>query len=159
MKKAFLGLFALATNKAGVVSDFRSWCDDKWRWQLGLRRPLFDWERDQWKGFMLALDYVAVRQSIPDNLAWMFNVDGMFSVCSFRLSLEGQPFVEREKVGLLWKIVCPPKVQIFMWQLVKGRVLVKDLLYIFGMRSVTNRKCPIYLKENEIVDHLFLHYG
>lgn len=88
----------------------------------------------------------------------MFKSDGMFSVRSFRFSLEGQPEVMSGEAGLLCKGVCPPKVQIFVCQLVRGRVLVKDLLYRFGMRSITDWDYSMCLKDNESIDHLFLYY-
>ncbi|KAK3200499.1 hypothetical protein Dsin_023914 [Dipteronia sinensis] len=107
LKVAFPRLFALSNNKGGVVSKFGSWWENKWRWEIGLRKPLFDWERDQWKGFLTALECVGVRQSILDTLAWTFNSNGLVSVRSFCAMLEGHLIEEREESGLLWKSICP----------------------------------------------------
>ena len=82
LNSAFPRIFALATNKVGVIREFGSFVESEWVWNVRLRRPLFDWERDQWKIFLLSLQNVIVRKEIPDVLAWTFSPDAKFSVKS-----------------------------------------------------------------------------
>ena len=55
-----------------------------------------------------------------------------------------------------WQGVCPPKVEFFVWQLLKGRVLVKQVLNKFGISSIVSLACPLCNEEDESVDHLFI---
>ncbi|KAK3199324.1 hypothetical protein Dsin_022739 [Dipteronia sinensis] len=67
--------------------DYGSWIDSKWSWNIPLRRPLFDWEIDQWKVFTDILEAIIIRHSTPNVLAWSFYVNGRFSVGSFHHQL------------------------------------------------------------------------
>lgn len=48
----------------------------------------------------------------------------------------------------------PPRVQIFVWCVLKGRVVTRTTL---KMRGLLNQEDPICETEEEDVDHLFLH--
>ncbi|KAK3219226.1 hypothetical protein Dsin_013196 [Dipteronia sinensis] len=59
--------------------------------------------------------------------------------------------------NLLWKGLCPPKVEIFSWQLWTGRILVRDVLLHFGMTQGMPSNCPMCNSGTETIDHLFIH--
>ena len=84
LMNAFPRIFALATNKNGVVFEFGSWVDSRWVWDVNLRRAVFDWELDQWNCFKLCLENIKLRVDISDALAWSYVSNGIFSVSSFR---------------------------------------------------------------------------
>ncbi|KAK3175424.1 hypothetical protein Dsin_032738 [Dipteronia sinensis] len=86
--KAFPRIFALATAKSWIISNFGSWVGTSWRWQINLRRQPFDWEKDQWYEFLSYLDRVPIRSTIKDSIAWNFCSKGLFTVGSFRKTLE-----------------------------------------------------------------------
>ncbi|KAK3206725.1 hypothetical protein Dsin_020771 [Dipteronia sinensis] len=44
----------------------------------------------------------------------------------------------------VWQGVCPPKIELFVWQLLHGRVLVKKVLYRFSMQLDGSVNCPLY---------------
>ncbi|KAK0608412.1 hypothetical protein LWI29_030312 [Acer saccharum] len=156
LKLAFPRIYALASNKDGLVRDFGSFVDSKWIWDVSLRRPLFDWEFDQWRCFLLALDTICIRRDIPDALAWSFSSNGCFSVGSFRRCLESFGGQSSSVVcPFLWQGICPPKVEIFLWQMLKGRLLVRVVLSKFGLSNLTNFDCPLCGKMPETIDHLF----
>ncbi|KAK3193118.1 hypothetical protein Dsin_024428 [Dipteronia sinensis] len=50
----------------------------------------------------------------------------------------------------------PQKIEIFVWQLIQGRVLFRNVLNNFGVTTGTNLACPLCLEEVETIDHLFL---
>ena len=45
----------------------------------------------------------------------------------------------------------------FIWQLLKGKVLVRDVLYRFGYVAGITMDCPLCNSDKESIDHLFLH--
>ncbi|KAK3224610.1 hypothetical protein Dsin_004472 [Dipteronia sinensis] len=69
-----------------------------------------------------------------DTIAWDLNPSVLFSVASFLralVELNGNvSWMDR----VPWRGICRLKVEIFIWQLLRGRVLVGDVLKSFGMR-------------------------
>ena len=55
---------------------------------------------------------------------------------------------------LSWKGVCPPKVELFVWQLLKGRVMVGNVLQRFGFSLAL--RCPFCKADVESLSHVFL---
>ncbi|KAK3199202.1 hypothetical protein Dsin_022617 [Dipteronia sinensis] len=82
--RAFPRIYALASDKSGVVSDFGSWEDT-------------------------GIHLVAV------DLFYDF----------------------------LWQGLCPPKIEVFVWQLLKGRTLVKEVLLRLGVAQGISTVCPM----------------
>ena len=56
----------------------------------------------------------------------------------------------------VWKGLCPPKVELFLWQLLRGRVMVREVLRRFGVVLNGDSGCPLCNDPIESVDHLFL---
>ncbi|KAK3212019.1 hypothetical protein Dsin_016725 [Dipteronia sinensis] len=126
-------------------------------WSIWMRREFFDWEKSQWNCFMQCPDGVVVRKDIQDMIAWKFIPSGIFSVSSFRRRLEELDNGSPAGFTLLWNGTCPPKVELFLWQLVRGRVLVADVLHRFGVG--VSLVCKLCNNENETLNHVFLHYA
>ncbi|KAK3220416.1 hypothetical protein Dsin_014386 [Dipteronia sinensis] len=105
---------------------------------------------------MSVLDCIVIRKSVSDTLAWTFCANGMFSVKSFRRGLE-DPLIESCSYhSLIWQGICPPKIEIFVWQLLRGRVIVRKVLQEFGYGPTPSLLCPICNEGEETIDHLFL---
>ncbi|KAK2648318.1 hypothetical protein Ddye_015807 [Dipteronia dyeriana] len=122
-----------------------------------LRRQPFGWELSQWNCFLLALKSILIRRGIPDALAWTFCPDGIFSVKSFRKCLEEKGgLVISASCPMLWLGFVPPKIEIFFWQLLKGRILVREVLKNFGYPLLASTECPLLERETESMNHLFL---
>ncbi|KAK2659273.1 hypothetical protein Ddye_005806 [Dipteronia dyeriana] len=94
---------------------------------------------------------------VPDILAWIPKRDGIFSVASFRKCLEEDPMINVDDFKFLWQGVSPPKIEIFLWQLLKGRVMVRKVLQRFGLDSSLSIFCPLCDQDEESVDHISLH--
>ncbi|KAK3221461.1 hypothetical protein Dsin_008486 [Dipteronia sinensis] len=120
-------------NKTCFISDFGHWQEQNWVWKVELRRPPFDWEKGQWNCFMKCLECVTIRNSVNDTIAWGYSLSSSFSVMSFRKALEDIEYSNVWLDRLLWRGICPPKVEFFTWQLLRGRVFVGDVLRRFGM--------------------------
>ncbi|KAK3222181.1 hypothetical protein Dsin_009206 [Dipteronia sinensis] len=156
LKMACPRIYALAVRKTRVVQDFGGWHDSQWEWKVALRRPLFDWEKTQGCVFRSLLDSITVTRLIPDTLAWTYRLDGKFTIGSFRLCMEDQNTDSSLDHNLVWQGCCPPKVEIFMWNVLRGRVLVCQVLRKFGIASASSTACPLCHGEEETIDHLFL---
>ncbi|KAK3221603.1 hypothetical protein Dsin_008628 [Dipteronia sinensis] len=84
---------------------------------------------------------------LSDNLVWSFCPQGCYSVASFRIQLEDNAASGSQdsaaKVLQLWKGICPPKVEVFAWQLLRGKVHVKEVLSWFGCAPNGGLECPL----------------
>ncbi|KAK3205180.1 hypothetical protein Dsin_019226 [Dipteronia sinensis] len=149
-------IYALAIQKQSVVNDFGRWSESRWFWEVPLRRQVFDWEKDQWRVFMSLLDCMVLRESVTDALAWSFCSDGSFSMRYFHNRLEEPPTDITFDFNLIWQGICPPKIKLFVWKLIRGRVMVKQVLSKFGCDPAVSLLCPFCNAEEEFVDHLFL---
>ncbi|KAK2662636.1 hypothetical protein Ddye_001210 [Dipteronia dyeriana] len=133
LKVAFLRIFVLAVNQEGFISELGKWIQLKWEWVVTLRGDPFDYEVNQWNCFKKCLEGIMVWKDIEDTVAWKFSSSGLFFVSSFRNKLEDFTGCLTSNFSLPWKGLCPPKIELFTWQLLKGRVLVTDVLQKFGM--------------------------
>ncbi|KAK3213095.1 hypothetical protein Dsin_017801 [Dipteronia sinensis] len=88
LKSACPRIYALSIHKQGAISNFRKWLGSQWVWEVPLRKPLFDWEKEHWRMFLSCLDCINVRNSASDIQVWVNSPDGIFSVRSFQKSLE-----------------------------------------------------------------------
>ncbi|KAK2653362.1 hypothetical protein Ddye_013218 [Dipteronia dyeriana] len=132
--------------------------DMRWVWDIQLRRPLFNWELDQWNYLKMCLESIKLRIGIPDALAWSHCPNGLFSVKSFRKCLEDSIVRNTDMLcEFPWQGICPLKIEIFAWQLLKGRILVKEVLFSFGLQQVVCTDCPLCGGGGESIDHLILH--
>ena len=77
---------------------------------------------------MVALEEFKVRQFCGDALGWQPCSNGYFSVSSFRRCCEEVGVSDDGSSSWLWQGLCPPKVELFAWQLSKGRVMVRDVI-------------------------------
>ncbi|KAK3229474.1 hypothetical protein Dsin_001355 [Dipteronia sinensis] len=89
-----------------------------------------------------------IRKMIPDTVAWSFCPNGMFSVQSFCKCLDSDGRDNHLNSSLIWNNYFPHKVEIFVWNLLKERVLVKEALVQFMMDLSSNMSCPLYVWES-----------
>ncbi|KAK3220709.1 hypothetical protein Dsin_014679 [Dipteronia sinensis] len=107
LREACPRIFALATKKEGSVHEFGSWQGSRWSWEIILRRPPFEWEKDQWRIFSTFLDSIKIRDCNHDTLAWSFCSNGIFSVGSFRRCMEDDESDLNEEHKFIWQGICP----------------------------------------------------
>ncbi|KAK2635471.1 hypothetical protein Ddye_030263 [Dipteronia dyeriana] len=124
LKAVFPRVYPLVNKKSGSILKFGSWIDSKWVWDVQTGRFLFDWEKDQWCSFQAILSHISIRKHISDALEyaleWKFNSNGVFSMGSFLKGLEKMMDGQGCFQQVLWKGMCPSKMEVFIWQLYKG---------------------------------------
>ncbi|KAK3219249.1 hypothetical protein Dsin_013219 [Dipteronia sinensis] len=132
LRDSFPRIYALATIKEGPITDFGHWEGDKWKWSIPLRRSVFGWEQSQWDCFLAVLQCVKIRRGITDVLAWNYNLKGVYSVSSFCRAMEEQYANADRFVRFIWQGICPPKLENFVWQLLKERIMVRQAWRIWS---------------------------
>ena len=108
---------------------------------------------------MTALNSIKVRTNFFDSLAWTLSFNGLFTVRSFPYCLEkarSGSCQDNTFMSFIWKGICPPKTEIFIWQLIKGTVLVCEVMWKFGMVNLANCECLMCGLVVESINHLFL---
>ncbi|KAK2660961.1 hypothetical protein Ddye_007494 [Dipteronia dyeriana] len=128
LKDRFPRIFALAVKKVGVINTFGGWLEDRWIWEVQLRRRVFDWEREAYKS-------------------------------------------DLEDCNAVWNGFSPPKVELFLWQLLKDRLLVWVTLFSAIAWSIWEARNQVMFKGNPVdityyvdlvrfmVAWWFKHYG
>ncbi|KAK2644221.1 hypothetical protein Ddye_019416 [Dipteronia dyeriana] len=72
-----------------------------------------------------------IRRSFKDVVAWTRNPSGLYTDGSFCRALEGT--LKNDSLDMsICHGICPTKVEVFLWQLLRGRVLVNEVLQKFG---------------------------
>ncbi|KAK2660964.1 hypothetical protein Ddye_007497 [Dipteronia dyeriana] len=128
-----------------------------WVWKVPLRRPTFYWETFQWEIFQNLIQCTQIHRSNPDRLVWIFCPNGKFSVSSFRSTLEDSDMEVNSDHTFFWQKLCPSKMETFLWQLLKERTMVQQVLNKLGINNSSSMMCSLCSKEMETIDHLFLH--
>ncbi|KAK3230491.1 hypothetical protein Dsin_002372 [Dipteronia sinensis] len=93
---------------------------------------------------------------ISDAITWSGRYNGMFTVSSIRQGLVDSRNAALNSFKDVWQGICTPKIEFFMWQLIMGKVLVKDTMQIFCLDYGSNTKCPNCDSGMETADHVFL---
>ncbi|KAE8685834.1 bromodomain and WD repeat-containing protein 3-like isoform X4 [Hibiscus syriacus] len=149
-------MYALSTNKWGMVAEFGSSDSNGWVWNIDTRRNLCDWELDQWLDLMTKLKDFKLTDSVEDFLSWSASGDGLFSVKSCRKEL-GKVSGESDLwVKGVWQGLSPPRVEVFLWQLAHQKVAVREELVKRGLQLGDEILCPFCKKQVESVQHLFI---
>ena len=104
---------------------------------------------------MNCLGNIKLRESIMDTIGWSWCADGMFSVKSVWTNLEGRSADDKEGFESIWRGFVPLKIEVFVWQMLHGRVLVRQVLYRFGLNVDNILECPMCGDFEETIDHLF----
>ncbi|KAK2653868.1 hypothetical protein Ddye_013724 [Dipteronia dyeriana] len=107
----------------------------------------------------MALMCIPICRCIADALAWTFCPNRGFSVSSLRRCLEERGSVDNSgNTPLLWLGFVPPKIEIFLWQLLKGGILVREVLFKIGWANLASIDCPLCTSKTESLNHLFFFH-
>ena len=75
---------------------------------------------------------MVLRQRIRDTLVWCLYPKGSFSVASFRKAWDVDEVRLDGLNKFCWQGIVPPKIELFVWQLIKEKLIVKKILSNFG---------------------------
>jgi len=74
--------------------------------------------------------------------------------CFYREVCEGSSIISPAKA--IWRSKASTKACLLAWEATKGKMPAKEMLKQRNFKLVS--RCPMYLQEEEFVDHLFIHY-
>ncbi|KAI8562137.1 hypothetical protein RHMOL_Rhmol03G0011400 [Rhododendron molle] len=122
-------------------------------------RRLYDWEKCQEEELQQGLNGIALDPSKQDSVQWKWSSNRCFSVKSMYGQWEQGVHIGDEVLGSLWKNLSPPKVEIFSWLALQGRVATRSVLAHRNMLQEGQVPlCPLCSLSEETPEHLFLHY-
>ncbi|KAL4353692.1 hypothetical protein GQ457_06G031150 [Hibiscus cannabinus] len=155
----FPRIFAICQNKSGVVAEFGSKANGEWVWNIPLRRQLFDWEIEIWNSLLALLQGCRLNNFDHDWLSWGGSGSGEFSIKSVTNILHSSLPLCKEWIKQVWRGVAPPKVEIFMWLVIRQRIPVRVELAARGLSLSPNNNvfCPLCGQAPESVVHLMFN--
>ncbi|OMO55420.1 hypothetical protein COLO4_36005 [Corchorus olitorius] len=117
----------------------------------------------------LVEDPVELKNSIADHFESHYNIQqavGVEELCGeFRL-YTAKEFYKAVRLQngtfepiwkLVWRGIAPPRVELFLWQVLKGRIAVRSVLVDRGLLNEDYVICPLCNENREIVAHLLLN--
>ncbi|XVF84598.1 hypothetical protein PTKIN_Ptkin17bG0050200 [Pterospermum kingtungense] len=131
--------------------------DNKWVWNICLRRNLFGWESNQWDQFLRVLNEYEVCRNFSDSIIWKRSTSGLYSARQYCKDVKNNGLHGEEVWKSLWVGMAPSKVEFFCWQVFKGRLAVKECLFSRSLLNINDLNCAFCMKERESVNHLFLY--
>ncbi|XP_057760903.1 uncharacterized protein LOC130981324 [Arachis stenosperma] len=91
---------------------------------------------------------------------WKFENKGVFSTKSVIQVIQSETLSDEitsySFTSLLWKGFVPPRIELFGWFVLVGRVNIKERLTKLGVNIQSDSTCVLCTKESESAEHLFL---
>ncbi|XP_020967371.1 uncharacterized protein LOC110266736 [Arachis ipaensis] len=160
LKDMFPRLFSVSTLQGSVIGDCGFWDGLVWIWSFQWRRELFQWELDLVHQLHELLQSVKPTNGKEDGVVWKFDKTGVYSTASFGKVLQAEVLPEEitsySFTSAVWKGLVPPRVELFTWFVLVGRVNTKDRLCRFRVIPQHDNRCVLCDKAEENVFHLFL---
>lgn len=120
---------------------------------------MFDREIQDWIALVEKLNSVQRGEGM-DRIQWTLKGSGSYSSKSMFYHLnDRQSIANSTLTSLIWKGKCPKKVKVFLWSLAYRSLNTDEKLQEkFWRWTMSPSSCRLYLKNEENLDHLFLHY-
>ena len=163
LEAMFASLFRLSSLKSRPISEFYNHSSlsmgGSTTWNLHFSRGLLDREIDQLIQLLQILETIKVSPAVEDRREWIVDSSGIFSCKSaFIWMRKDVSLPVNLQAKVIWKLTIPVKVKVFSWLLVLGKVSVHTT---FQKRRpyqlLSPGWCVLCKKDNESIDHLFLH--
>ncbi|XP_016168345.1 uncharacterized protein LOC107610874 [Arachis ipaensis] len=160
LKVTFPRLFSISDQQGSKVGDCGFWDGLEWIWNFQWRRELFQWELELVHQLHERLRQVKLSDGEEDNLVWKFDGKWVFSTKSVVQVLQSETLSEEitsySFTSSVWRGVVPPRIKLFGWFVLIGRVNTKERLTRLGVIRPSDNICVLCNKEVESVEHLFL---
>ncbi|GKV27405.1 hypothetical protein SLEP1_g36578 [Rubroshorea leprosula] len=155
----FPRLYSLSTGKEKECYQMGEEENGSWKWYLGWRRDLFNWEREEAEELQKKIEGKRIRRDIPDTWKWEHSKDGNYSTkTAYRHLANDQNGRETTSIyKRVWNPIIPSKISAFNWLLMQDRIPTKSNLQKRGIISgLGDGKCALCEGEIEDSSHLFL---
>lgn len=161
LKAQFPRLYKISSLPNAPISSFGSWTGRDWAWSFEWSRPFRPRDVVEWSELMAALALVCLSVNDEDSCVWALDKTGAFSVKSLSFELakaslsQAQPCTFNWKK--IWKGLIPPRVEIFTWLAVMGRLNTRSKLASLNIIPQEEIFCILCNEQTETSDHLLLH--
>ncbi|XP_026398230.1 uncharacterized protein LOC113294010 [Papaver somniferum] len=146
-------LYKLARDKDVRIADM-IFVEGNWRFDF--KRVLTNSEVGEYATLLTVIgDIPPVRDQLSDTRRWKLHPSGVFSVKTLYRKLVESYGIENFPYLFVWKAVVPPKINLFVWSLVHGRLNPKDVLLRKGIEL--DNSCVLCGDDLESQSNLFLH--
>ncbi|XP_016173366.1 uncharacterized protein LOC107615862 [Arachis ipaensis] len=163
LKGSFPRLFSISNQQGSVTGDCGFWDGLEWVWNFQWKRELFQWELELAHQLHERLRPVKLSVGREDNIVWKFDNKGIFSTNSFMQVLQSETLsaeiTSYSFTQSIWGGLVPPRIELFGWFVLVGRVNTKERLSRLGVIPPNDNICALCKKEMETVHHLFLEGG
>ncbi|XP_016199059.1 uncharacterized protein LOC107640024 [Arachis ipaensis] len=126
-----------------------AWRRELFQWELELVHQLHEWLRP-----------VKLSDGKEDTLVWKFDSKGIFSTKSVLQVLQSETLSDEitsySFTSSVWRGMVPPRIELFGWFVLIGRVNTKERLSRLGVIRLNDTLCVLCKREIESVEHLFL---
>ncbi|XP_048494429.1 uncharacterized protein LOC125494726 [Beta vulgaris subsp. vulgaris] len=160
LKNCFPRLFSIANDSHASVASCGSWNSGNWVWNLEWRRSFRPRDEVEWSSLQVLLKSVCLSQESEDSLIWTPHKLGMFTVksCSLELS-KPSPQLHSKVINWkrMWKGLIPPRVEVFTWLALLGKISSKMKLASMNIIPSTEVYCIFCSEYPESSEHLLLH--
>ena len=123
-------LYLISRQQNQVIQQLGAHMDTGWEWDFMWRRPLFDSEITIADSFLNDVEGKIIHPYKRDDWVWKADPSGIYSTQSAYNMLRGET-IEGSGDGVfeeLWKIKVPKKISVFVWRLIRDRLLTKTNL-------------------------------
>ena len=83
---------------------------------------------------MKEIQWVTIQQNVNDVVLWQWEKNKNFTVRSFYKGIEDFP-MNMDSINRIWKIKAPPRVKIFIWLMLRNKILTMDNLIKRGWQT------------------------
>ncbi|EOX95147.1 Uncharacterized protein TCM_004701 [Theobroma cacao] len=104
---------------------------------------------------MECLNHIQLDEEMEDKLIWKSMLSGHYTPNSFSELALGNNGSEEVLWREMWARLAPPKVEVFVWQLMKGRIVCKEELVKRNLLHREAAVCNVCNNDVESINHLF----
>jgi hypothetical protein len=105
----------------------------------------------QWEELLQIAESLSLKEHEEDAIIWQFESSGKYLVHSL-YGVVNNRGVKQVFTPVVWKIIVPPRLHIFLWLLTNNKTLTRDNLA--KRRHVEDLTC-LFCSEYEFVHHIF----
>lgn len=142
----FWDIYVLVNEKTSSIADL--W--DGHNLKCTFRRTVDESLYRKWLEIVQLASTIELNDD-DDTMIWKFNSNGIYSSQSLYRIINFRGIVPVH-VPSIWSLKIPPRVQFFLWLLVKNKVITRDNL---AKRQVVENETSLFCEEHESSQHLF----
>jgi hypothetical protein len=121
---------------------------------------LLAWEEDSVRECSVLLSNIFLQENVNDKWRWLIDsIHGYTVKGSYRFLTTPTKPLARNLVDDVWHKHIPSKVSLFVWRLMRNRILTKDNLACRCVLPSNDTNCVAGCGNQEMADHLFLGCG